>query len=241
MKNFLIALAIIAAAAGAVFCQSVTITAKTVQYKRPKPESEFKKTFSVTYPKVSGVSPSLAAKIEKTISYENVLKLDLKDEMGEYQWLEEATYEVGFNGRGVLSLYLSMSGTAAYPSVFGKNVVVNLNTGNAVAPADVFENLDKLAEKCAEIQKKEIADQLKTIEKDEPDFLESAKEYLAEAKFTSENLEGFSVNADGVTFVYDYGFPHVAQALEPSGSYLIRWSDLKPFVQRQGLLGKFVN
>ncbi len=241
MKKLLIAMAIIVAAACAAFGQTVTITPKTVEYKRPKPDNEFRKSFTVTYPKVSGVSAALAAKIEKTISYEDVLSLNLKDEMGESQWLEEATFDVGFNDRGVLSIYLSQSGTAAYPSVFGKNVVVDLATGNAVSAADVFGNLDKLAEKCSEMQKKEIADQLKVIEKDEPDFVENAKIYFADAKFTRENLEGFSVNADGVTFVYDYGFPHVAQALEPSGTYLIPWSNLKPFVLRQGLLGKFVN
>jgi hypothetical protein len=36
----------------------------------------------------------IAKKIETTISYEKIFDFNLKDEIGEIQWLEEASYTV---------------------------------------------------------------------------------------------------------------------------------------------------
>src|SRR5688500_4179024 len=77
----------------AAFAQSVTITPKKITYKRPKPIADFKKTFTVTYPKVKAATPALSRKIERTISYEKVSDLNIEEEKAEIQWLEEAHYE----------------------------------------------------------------------------------------------------------------------------------------------------
>lgn len=220
--------------------QSVKVAPRKVTYKRPKPMMDFKKEFSVTYPKVSGVPRPLALKIEKTISYASVLNLQVKDELGEYQWLEEATYEVDYNKRGILSVYLSLEGTGAYTSSFGKNVVVDLRTGNRATPAGVFVNLDRLVALCRKMQEEEMKAALENIEKEEPGFLESAKESFKFSDFKRANLDWFLIDDEGVTFVYDYGFPHIAQALEPDGRYFFGWAELKPFIRRSGLLGKFI-
>ncbi len=227
-------------AAAAVFGQAVKVTPKTVVYERPKPMMDFKKEFSVTYPKISGVPRALALKIEKTISYASVMKFNLKDELGEYQWLEEATYDVGYNKRGLLGVALTLSGTGAYPSAFSKNVVADLKTGNRVTPAMVFSVLPKLAIKCREKQQAEIKEAVETIRREEPDFADSAAEMLKSSKFQVANLDWFYIDDNGVTFVYDYGFPHVAKALEPDGQYAFTWSELKPFIKRDGLLGQFI-
>ena len=64
---------------------------------------------------------------------------------------------------------------------------------------------------------------------------------VAERTFTADDLEGFSVGDDGVTFTFDYGFPHVVKALEPDGKYFMTWNELRPFIKRGGLLGRFVS
>lgn len=224
----------------AVFGQSVKITPRKVTYKRPKPMMDFKKEFSVTYPKVSGVSRPLALKIEKTISYATVLNFRVKDELGEYQWLDEATYDVEYNKRGILGIYLSLEGTGAYTSSFGKNVVVDLRTGNRAMPASVFVNLDRLVTLCRKRQEEEMKAALENIEKEEPTFLESAKESFKFTDFKPGNLDWFLIDDEGVTFVYDYGFPHIALALEPDGRFFFGWAEIKPFIKRTGLLGKFI-
>jgi hypothetical protein len=226
--------------ASTAFGQSVTITPKTVVYRRPKPMMDFQKEFSVTYPKVGGVSRRLAAKIEMSISYRNVMKLDVRDELGDYQWLDEATYEVQYNKRGILGVFLSLSGTGAYTSSYGKNVIVDLKTGNRATPATVFVGLDRIVALCRKRQEEEIRSAQASIEREQPDFAESAKEIFKYANFVKLNLDWFILDDDGVTFVYDYGFPHIAEALEPGGRYFFSWAEIKPYIRRTGLLGKFI-
>lgn len=223
----------------AAFGQSVAIKPKTVTYRRPKPIDEYKKTFKVTFPKVSGLTAALNKKVESTISYERAADLNIKDEISETQWIEEATYKVNYNKNGILDITLSVSGSGAYPSSYDRTVLVDLATGNRVRPADVFVNLSGLAAKCRRIQQAEVKRSLADIKKNEPDA-EDPESLFAETKFTAENLKEFSLNDRGVAFLYDYGFPHVLQGLQPDGRYFIPWSEMKPFIKPGGLLAMFV-
>lgn len=222
------------------FSQSVVITSKKTTYKRPKPLMDFKKTFTVNRPLVKAATPAISRKIQTAISYEKVMMFSLKEEMTEIQWLEEADYEVNYNKNGILNVWLSLTGTGAYPSSTSRSVVVNIKTGTAVKAVDVFTNLQGLAKFVKKYQEEEVKAGIEEIKKDK-DFNEPNPETLFEnADFTVENLEGFSVNDEGVTFDYDYGFPHVIEALEPGGSYRISWKQLKPFIKPAGLFGQFV-
>lgn len=240
MKKSLLFLLLLLAFSTVSFAQSVKITGKKITYTRPKPISDYKKTFTVNYPKVKAATTALSKKIENTISFAKVLSLNIQEEKGEYQWLEAADYDVNYNKNGILSIYLSMEGTAAYPSSVGKTVVVNLKTGNQVKPADIFTNLTGIAAEIKKRQQLEIKQAKEDYKKDSETADFDASEYFDTADFKIENLEGFSVSADGVTFTYDYGFPHVIQALQPSGNYILTWAELKPFIKRGGLLEKFV-
>ena len=136
-----LALLLIAACAGGIGAQTVTVTPRKVTYKRPKPQEDFKKTFTITYPKVRAATPALSAKIERSLSYESVLGLRLNDELTKYQWLEEADFEVKYNKNGILCLDESMDGSAAYPDGTSKIVCVDTRTGVRARPAAVFTNL----------------------------------------------------------------------------------------------------
>jgi hypothetical protein len=238
--KLLLSLLLIAAFSFAAAAQSVVITSKKVTYTRPKPAMESKETFVVNYPKVSGVGKTLAAKIENTISYRSVLNLNVAEEKTEIQWLEEADYEVVYNQNGILSINLFMEGSGAYPSSASKTVVVNLKTGARVHPVDVFTNLPELATEVKKRQREEMRAARAEYKTDTENEDFDGSPYFDKANFTVKNLEGFSVDAKGVTFNYDYGFPHVIQALQPDGAYLMTWKELKPFIKRGGLLAKFV-
>lgn len=213
--------------------------AKKIVYKRPKPQADFKKTFEITYPKVKAATPALSRKIEATISFAKILKLDLQEEIGEFQWLEEAGYKVGYNKNGILSIKLFMFGTAAYPDGSNKNVVVNLKTGNRVKPPDVFTNISGLVSVLKKKQLLEIEKGKAEIRKD-PDMADSDSNQLFEyTDFTLENLNEFAVTDSGLTFFYDYGFPHVIQALQPEGAYSLTWAELKLYIRPGGLLAPF--
>lgn len=219
--------------------QSVLITPKKVTYKRPKPMSEYKKTFTVTYPKVKASTPALSKKIETTLSYSKVLGLNVNEEIREIQWLEEADFEVSYNSKGILTITLSMNGTAAYPDGTSKALVVDLKTGNRVRPLDVFTNLNGLAAMVKRAQKAEVSKALKEM-KEDPENKDFDTDQLFEAtNFTVKNLDEFEVNDKGVTFIYNYGFVHAIQALEPEGRFAFTWGQLRPYIKRGGLLARF--
>ena len=133
-----------------------------------------------------------------------------------------------------------MYGSAAYPDGTTKMVVINIKTGRRVKPVEIFNDLIGLAEIVKKAQQTEIEAGKVEIRKD-PEMADTdADQLFANSNFTIENLNEFAVSDTGVTFIYDYGFPHVIKALEPDGSYLVTWAKLKPFIKRPGLLARFV-
>src|SRR5688572_25776072 len=115
--------AVILVFAAAAFPQTVVITPRKTVHRRPKPQVDFKRTFTVRRPIAKAATPALSRKITTAISPEKVLLLNIREEMNEYQWLEEADYKVLFNQNGVLCIEQSMVGTAAYPDSVTKRVV----------------------------------------------------------------------------------------------------------------------
>lgn len=240
MKKIFPLVALLLLAFTAAFSQSAIIKNRKVTYKRPKPITPYKKTFTVNYPKVSGIGPAISKKVETNISYAKVLDMNLKDEINDVQWLAEADYTVNYNKNGILDVKLWLDGSAAYPSVFSKTVVINLKTGNRVIPADVFTNLAKLANLCRAKQVTEIKKAKEDYKKD-PDSADfDGEEYFKNAKFGIKELSEFTISDKGVTFMYDYGFPHVVLALQPDGEYFFSWKELKPYIRKDGLFGQFV-
>jgi hypothetical protein len=239
-RKFMFGFLIVLCLSISAFAQSVTITPKKTTYTRPKPVVDFKKTFTVTAPKVKAATPALSRKIETAISFEKNFDLNIQEEKTEIQWLEETGFEVLYNKNGILTIMLSVSGTGAYPSVFEKSVVVDLKTGNRVAPRDVFINLQKLAAKVKTAQKAEVEKTLREIKSDPENKNYEPFDFFDNTNFTVENLSEFAVSDKCVTFIYDYGFPHVILALEPEGKYFFDWAQLKPFIKPGGLLARFI-
>lgn len=241
MKKYIFAIVVsILAFASLNFAQSVVITPKKTTYKRPKPLMDYKKTFTVNRPKIKAATPALSKKIEAAISYEKVSNLNIKEELTEIQWLENADYIVNYNKNGILDMTLSVEGSGAYPSTFNKGVVVNTKIGTAVTARDVFTNLAGLAAKGKKAQETEIKEAIVDIKKENPDE-ENPANLFEHSDFKIANLSSFSVSDKGITFIYEYEFPHVIQAWEPAGRYFFSWKELKPFVKRAGLFGRFVH
>ena len=63
---------------------------------------------------------------------------------------------------------------------------------------------------------------------------------LFDADLDKEDLDQFSLSDKGVTFIYDYGFPHAIEALQPDGRFFLSWAKLRPFIKRDGLLARFI-
>ena len=227
----------VALASSAAVAQTVTIIPKKTIHRRPKPQVDFKKTFSIRSPIAKASTPALSQKITASISPIKVLEIDLKEEIGEYQWLEEADYKILFNQQGVLCVELWMTGTAAYPDSVTKTVVVDITKGARLGVTDVLKDLEKLVPLVKKKQRAEITAATKEMKSD-PDA--KPEELFSETNFTVEDFKDFAIDATGVTFMYDYGFPHVLEALQPEGKYHFAWAELKPFIRSDGLLARFV-
>ena len=217
--------------------QTVVITPRKTVYRRPKPQYDFKRTFTIRRPMARAATPVLSRKITAAISPETVLDFKLRDELVEYQWLEEADYKVLFNRDGVLVVEQWMTGTGAYPDSVTKRAVVDVRTGNVVRIPDVLRDLPALA---AIVKKAQAAEVSKASAEMKSDPDANPEELFRETNFTPSDFGDFSVDAGGVTFYYDYGFPHVLEALQPAGEYRFTWTVLKPFVRKDGLLARFV-
>ncbi len=221
------------------FAQSVIITPKKITYKRPNTEMDFKKTFAVIRPNVKGVNSAIAKKVETAISYEKNFEFNVQEEINEIQWLEEANYEIDYNKNGILGVTLTVIGSGAYPSEYSKPVIVNLKTGERILAKNAFVKLSELAANGKRAQQAEIKRAIVEIKKENPDE-ENPASLFENSDFTVKNLDEFTVSDKGITFWYDYGFPHVIQALQPTGRYFFSWAQLKPFIKRDGLLARFV-
>ena len=229
----------ILAIAGAGYAQSVDLTAKKVVYKRPKPISEGKESFTINYPKIKAATPALSKKIEAAISYSSVLGINVKEEQTDVQWLESADYSVEYNANGILSIELSMEGSGAYPSSTTKRVVVDLKTGTRAKPSAAFVNLPGLLSMVRKAKEKEVADAIIELKKDKEGATEDPESIFKMAdEYQKVSLDEFSVDENGVVFYHDYDFPHVIQALQPDGKFFFTWAELKPYIKPGGLLAR---
>jgi hypothetical protein len=214
----------------------VTITSKKQTYRRPKPIADHKKTFTITWPKVKAASPALSRKIEAALSYEKAFDFTVREELREVQWLETAEYNVVYNKGNILCVSLFIEGSGAYPSGSTKYVVVDTRTGVKQTSGMVFTDLSGLVAMIRKDQEKEVAEAIVEIRKD-PELREpDPSTMFTDKKFTTADLKHFSVDASGVTFHYEYGFPHVIQALAPVGEFRYSWSQIKPYIKKGGLL-----
>lgn len=236
MKTLLAVMFVIAALSIGVYAQKVTLTPNKVTYTRKKPMSSYKKTFVMTYPKVKGTTPALAKKIEAALSYEKAFDFKVAEELTELQWLETATYDAVFSSGKVLSVNLNIEGSGAYPDSVTETIVVDTSNGTVQTAKMVFNDLEGLAAMVDSDMQRDIKQAIIDLRKD-PEMKDPDPATLFEGKMFSEtDLEGFSVDGKGVTFHFEFGFPHAIQAAEPSGYYFYRWDQIKKFLNPGGLL-----
>jgi hypothetical protein len=203
-----------------------------------------KKIATVTYPVISGLRPPVLTRVRTILEFKNIFDYSLK-EYRQDSWLDEFTYEVNHNGNYLLDLTFNQSGSGAYPDDQSKHFLINLRDGTVVKAADAFQEkqLPELATKVNEKLKAELQRILKSLResKSDPEDVRVASEAQEPLEFKIENLNDFSVNAKGVTFLYDAGYPHAIRAFQPVGKYFFTYAELKPFIKLDGPLGQFVH
>lgn len=228
--------------------QSVVVKSKKVVYKRTgKNVPDHQRTFEVDYPIFSGkLTPAALRALRRQTDYWRVFDMTLADNLRREHWLSNFDYVVRYNKHGILDILLIAEGVAAYPDSSIRYLVFDTRTGRKLTVADLFAvaTMPQLLIKIREVMKNHESEAIKeTAETGET--LEYYREAYPELhptpdRFTFKHLDGFSVSDSGVTFIYDYDFAHVAQALEPTGEFFLSYAELKPFVRMDGLLARFV-
>ena len=122
-----------------------------------------------------------------------------------------------------------------------KHSVVDTATGERVTIANAFTDLPVLAAVIKKMQQKEVEAAIREMKADPENKDIAVAQVFENTDFTVESFGDFSVTDSGVMFYYDYGFPHVIQALQPSGEFVLSWAELKPYIRPAGLLARFVS
>lgn len=242
IKIFSIGLFLLAFSINAQAQSSVKVAPNKITYERKGADvPDHKKTFAVNYPKFTGIkNPAALKNLENTVDYWKNFEMTLEENLGEYYWLDSFDYEVKYNKNNLMAIELLMEGSGAYPDGTVKTFVINLETGRRIFIRDAFRNVGQLLVKLDKAQKAEIKNHIAELKKEYPDDYRSAQEMLAGKKYTISELDEFSIDDRGVTFIYEYQFPHAVKALEPAGRYFFTWAELKPLIKPGGLLGRFV-
>lgn len=248
MLKTLVLLTMLLASSLNIFAQAnqiIVIPKKAVYTRKFLKANDPKRTFEVRYPIVKTANAAVKRKIGNTINYWRVFETSLKENLTDNTWLSSLDYQVNYNKNGIFDVTLIEEGSGAYPDTATVNLIVNLKTGERVKFADVFKTASKT--KLAEMVNKKLAAEkreiLKQIDADKDETKESKdslKEQVSGLNFTDESFDEFKVSGKGVTILYDAGFAHAIQALQPNGEYFFSYSELKPFIKPGSLLEKFV-
>jgi hypothetical protein len=206
-----------------------------------------RKTATLSYPviKTGLKSPAVLNRVRSVLQIKNIFDTSLAEYRAD-AWLDEFDYQVNYNKNFILDITFTQSGQGAYPDLQTKHFAINLQTGALIKPRDVFKpatlrTLAEMIDRKLQAEKNQIfreAVQRGDISADEK---KNIQEMFDALKFQIKDLDDFSVSDKGITFLYDAGFPHVAQALEPEGRYFLSYAELHSSIKPEGLLGRFIS
>ena len=148
-----------------------------------------------------------------------------------------------------------MDGIGAYPWHTSRNIVINFQNGEVIRITDLFEKntlkrLASIIDEFVQIDiKKALLNEKYTEEipyKIESNLNENEEEnnvfdeWYRSYKFTVVDFDDFYFNEYGITFCYNFGFPHAIKSLEPEGHYFFSFSSLKQFIKKDSVFEKFI-
>lgn len=197
----------------------------------------------INYPFIkSGASnAAVLGKVRSLLQVRNIFDTSLAEYRAD-TWLDEFDYQVNYNENFILDITFTQNGMAAYPDGQTKHFAINLKTGNVIKARDAFKpaalkTLTALVDRKLQEEIKEILNDTAHSSDTTAEERQSVREQLEALKFQASNLDDFSIGDKGVTFLYDAGFPHVIQALEPVGQYFFSYAELRSYIRPEGPLG----
>jgi len=221
----------------------VVLQKKTVILVRSRKlakDSPNRRKAKVSFPVVkSGISdPTVLAKVRSLLKLKNIFDTSL-EEYREDTWLSELDYKVNYNKNFILDITFRQEGVGAYPDSQEKHLAINVRTGELFKAVDVFksesmEDLARLVDNKLRAELRETVEQVNQDPSIDAEEKQRVPELYTDLKIEIKDLDNFSIDDKGITFLYDAGFPHVIQAYQPAGVYRFSYAELSQFLKREG-------
>lgn len=199
--------------------------------------------------KVNCDNPAVSAKVQKVYLLQTVNDYtpeEAQNWLDEYergtlpmQGLTEFEVDTTYYGHCILGIRYDLEWMAAYPSSHIGYINYNLETGDTLRIQDVVatNKMDVLLQLCNKKLQQNIDDNRKQLVAG--DGLEDAEWHIKEYPplFTKDNINNFYLSNAGITFRYEFDFPHVMQGMEPDGDINCTKEELRPLLDPAGALG----
>jgi len=127
-----------------------------------------------------------------------------------------------------ISIFVEFYG--AYPSTFKSSFLFDLENGELVNANQLFlsDRMEELVQMCdSRLQENIMA---KMEENRELYQMDSEHHMYSGHHFTMHDLGSAGINEEGMVFEYQFGFPHMMLAAEPSGVIFLTWDELEGFL-----------
>ncbi len=218
---------------------SVTLKSKTVRWYSRRKSAGFPEDLEtiVRYPIVTGLQdPTVLKKVETAISVKSIVGESLTElKQDPRPWLTELEYSVNYNQNSILDLTYDISGMGAYPSTSQKRVSIDLISGNILRSKDLFKT-DRnvaLAQSIDKMMQREIKANIIELRRDTPDI---QLDIFGKPRFKPEDLNDFTIGKKGITFYYNFAYPQMMRALQPSGVYFMSYKTLSRYIRADGAI-----
>jgi hypothetical protein len=162
----------------------------------------------------------------------------------------EARYEVLYNDHNLLSVECISEYQGAYPSTVRRHATFDLRTGRLLEVRDLVADTAALRQRWQQSINRRVTEHLRTLPNEFPQ-LTADSVLLADVKqrlYWNDSLKAvellpeeprfydFALTPFGLMLYYDFGFPHVIQALQPELNYQFNYGDIKQWLKPKGPL-----
>lgn len=198
----------------------VALMSKVETWTRKDTEVKSASDIPVALPVVWVADPMVNTKIAALLTPGGLFEASRAEIEGD-GWADEISFRAPFQKNGLLCLVVDMDGSAAYTDVNSVTRVLDLETGTLVGPEtwDPAHTAELIAKLDARLQ-----ENVKTAKAEAgPDG--PPPEMYDSFTFKDTDLKKFSLGPSGITFQYDFGFPHAVLAAEPDGNLLLTWAE----------------
>lgn len=163
-----------------------------------------------------------------------------KPATGPCEGLCNQSFDTEYDAHCIFGVKRTAEYMGAYPSVQWQWLYFEKHSGKVLKATDIFmpAKMKELVKHC----KMAIADTITTARKAVPaedlDLYNTGIEHMA--PLTTQTLDKFSVENDGIVIHYDFEFPHAVLGLQPDGNIRLTPQDMQTFVNPDGPLGYLI-